>query len=979
MRKVEKKKLSKNQLTLIVLASLFILLLAAYFIVEAVAAGIGKENEPPTPPFYDASVGETIYLGNAVAYPPIENGQMLSVFVSGKDGDFMIKRWPDDSGSFRIWYDNDGDGEGEIAEYNPPIADKENSFNYESLYSVEGGDGIGMIYMLTYLCSALNYPTITERIELPKGEDKESLEKRNLLLKNYGFEQGKITGISFDYKERGADGTVGEKKNHTIVLGGRALNDSGFYYTVDGRDYVYYTKSNYFEYATLGVAAFVKGMLVSEGLSGDSTYEPYLTPDFKEWVNTQHKKDENALTGPLVEDGSTVIASGEIFELDPSAVNGYLKLPSKMRSFDLNALKEHPDFERIKASLVGREVGLNYSASPIVITLTVPESENRLINFASGDSVLYKYEISAIEAVLTDTEEISMTGAPVSNNSTVKITYTYSVDGEKKAGVYHGTVDLSESTEFASALGGLSVGELSESITVEVNYTKENSHSVSRKLYVSEILAIYDYLGNVADKVTETSYVKIRYVEEINGTKSESKIMYLALSEIKDDAETAAIKFAVLGKSTGTYEGDKAIVAYERTGYYEASSEYTVYSLNTVDYFVTSELVVAFRFKNASERDPYYGESFFENTLTNKYSLYGLNAATCEAVVRVLGGIGDNSSASVGLSGKTVAIGLTPEIMDKYGLYAYTVYFELPRGIYDASEGDEEDSSDTLSDYGWYSTLGFTLYISEEDPETGKRCVGSDMYDLVAEVDGKGLEFLNYGFSEFWARRNIVLLDITNVDKIRVEFDMTDVYGEYDFDLNMETVWGGELDGEQVISGSYQPGFTKLNKLYVNITQGEGSMASKLSEYFESTGNTSVSATELYNRILNGGNMLYEPGTIDSKGTANFKVAFELLQLMSYEGVLTEEEQKLAKSAPRVMRISLKLNQSALYYTYDFYRISDRKVMVKIFRSDENGNQLGADYVSEFYVSIFAFKKLTAGFVDFINARSVNLDSGYPD
>ena len=483
MKKIEKFKLSKNQFTLIILASVFVLLLAAYLIISAVMAGIENESDPTDPPYYDASVGETLYLGNAVAYLPIENREILSVFVTSKEGDFLIKRWPDDNGSFMIWYDNDGDGNGEIAEYNPPIAGKENDFDYESLYAVATDDGIGSIYLLTYLCASLNSPVISERIALPKAVDEESTAKRNLILKNYGFEAGKTVGISFDYLDRDVENAV--KDTHTVMLGGRALSGSGFYYMVDGRDYIYYTSSNYFEYATRGVSAFVKGTLVSGGLDGDSTYEPYLTPDFKEWVNTQHKKDENALIGPTVEAGSTVVAKGEIFELDPEKTGGYSVLSDKTLSFDLNALKDHPDFDSIVKALVGKEVGYDYSSSPIVITLTDREGEKRLISFSSDAPKTYVYTVTGIEAVLTDEGETSAPGTPVLNNSRIKITYTYSVNGEAVEGVYHGIVDLGENAAFRDALSGLAVGALSENVAVCVDYTKDTAYSVSRRLIVS--------------------------------------------------------------------------------------------------------------------------------------------------------------------------------------------------------------------------------------------------------------------------------------------------------------------------------------------------------------------------------------------------------------------------------------------------------------------------------------------------------------
>ena len=94
---------------------------------------------------------------------------------------------------------------------------------------------------------------------------------------------------------------------------------------------------------------------------------------------------------------------------------------------------------------------------------------------------------------------------------------------------------------------------------------------------------------------------------------------------------------------------------------------------------------------------------------------------------------------------------------------------------------------------------------------------------------------------------------------------------------------------------------------------------------------------------------------------------------------LTAEEQEDALlNAPMVMKFSLKLDSSSYRYVYEFYRCDDRRVMVRIYQSDAQGNMMTTP-VSDFYVSTYAFKKIAGGFVSLLNAEEFELNGGYPD
>lgn len=983
MRKIEKFKLNKTHITLIVVASVLILSLLGYIIASAVAKHM-ESNEPYTPP--DTIEGEDTYLGLTVAYPVIKESEILSILVKNSTGIYDLTRWPDENGSFWLGYGT-GDEIENMVQYIPPIVSEDSGFDYESLYAIETNDGYGRIYLLTYMCTALGSPYFTERIELPSADTEEGKTERDNMLRDYGLTLSEATTVSFAYATKDSEGEVATEGEHTLVIGDRAISGSGFYYMVDGRNYIYYTHTNYFEYALKGFHTFIKGMLVSEGLDIDGTYGPYLTTSFIEWVREMHNTE-----GDAVVDGAHIVAKGDVSvpiasgaEYNPES-DGYEREYGETLTIDLEELKVRADYDRISDILIGKNVGVYYDdktgeGEKIVLTLldALSLTDVGSLDFKSEDSLTYTYTVHAIESILTDSGEIFTEGSEVSPTDRIKVSYSLKVGGvSQNENILHAVLDLSSETLPASAKTALSeakVGELESDITFDIVYTAKNALNCKEKLIITAITAIYDSEGAIVDKAEDGTYVTLRYYVETDGKRGDSVTeTFLVSSDEKLTARRRAIAAAVKGKGVSD---NLSVVAYNSVSYYEIFRSFSVYELTSIEYFVTSEEVVSFRFANPSERDPFYGESFFENR-TEKNSLYGLNANVCETVVEVLGGIYQNTgSTATGLSGQTVALGLTPENMEKYGLYAYKIYFELPRGIYDTSENNLEEGenpyNDALASFGWYSTLGFTLYISEEDPETGNRYVGSDMYDLIALVDGENLTFLDYDFAEFWARKNLIYTDIANLEDLRVEFDMEDVKGDYAFGVTHKTFYVTDNG----LTYEYNEGAAVGDELRVAITQSGDCMETEFSKKIEELGTNSISVTALYHYVMNGGEIM-PLIRYDTVGVSHFKNMYEILVTTRYEGILSEEEQAAALEGEPVMRMRIKISSSAFYYNYDFYRISDRKVMVAVSRTDKDGNALsGAKPLSDFYISTLSFKKLVSAYTALLNGEEVDSEMGY--
>ena len=974
MKVVKKFRLSsKQRLLAILLAALILMSIAAAVAVPLMNSTDEPEKKDP-PEILD---GEAIYLNTAVAYPVVSEASIQYIMVKNVNGTFDMLR--EDGGGFWIRYGT-GDGESTLIPYVPPISSAEgnySTFDYSSLYAIEGGDGFGRVYMLTYLCSAIGTPYFTERIPLPKVKS-----EREALLKEYGFDKSVTETVRFAYTEKNSEGKE-EYKNHTLTIGGKAVSDSGFYFMVDDRDYVYYTTSSYFEYALRGVHSFIKGTLVAAGIPSDSAYEPYLTTDFRQWVNEKHKEE-----GESVLPGSNVVITGEtIVPLNEGAdyvspegarTDGYRQSDFGALNFDLEKFKLHPDFERISSILTSLKVGKCDEKKIITLIVEDGAAASKLID---PEKTSYRYFVNYIESVITDTDEIETEGYPVADARLIKVAYYYTVDGKDATSlVRHAVLDLSDEAIPESARAALrasSVGPLTEPISFDIEYSLDNAVVAKENLVVTEINKIIDKNGDNATVVSEDSKVSIKYYKLVAGNRIDFTEQFDLTAESNTE-EQKKIAAAIIGRGLGT---GLEIKVYENTALYEIFRDFTAYRVESVDYFVTSELVVAFSFVNASDRDPYYGESFYENKLDSEYRFYGLNASACENVVKFLGGVGDEGTSSAGFSGETVAIGLNHATLEKYGLYAYKIYFELPRHITDITEGTEDDGDDTLSDYSWLGTLGFTLHISEKnyDPDTGAafRYVGSDMYNLVAKVYGEELDFLEYSFTEFYARPNMVLTSITEIENMEVSFNMNDLKGKYNFEVQHRDFYLG-YEGDKTVAGfEYFEGATKTEKLFVYISASGERIDTEFEKLLASSPDGKVSVTNIYNVVNNDGKPMHE-SIVDTVGVSNFKSAYELLMLTRYQGTLTEEERELARSGEPVMTLRLKMKSSAYYYTYDFYRFDDRRVMVSLYQSDSSGKPVSMQ-VSDFYITTFALKKLCASYVNLLNGVYIDRDAGYTE
>ena len=956
MKHIQKKKFTKKQKLSLILCAVFAVLLAVCIPVSAVL--LDKKEEPSVTKQPEIIEGEARQNGLALAYPVVNNKKQIQyISIKNDKGEYGFIKLEEDA-EFNMYYI---DEMGEQVLYYPQICDEDLGFEYSDLFKIDTSDGYSQYTLLDYLCIALQMPYFEERI--PLAED---AEERSSQLKAYGLTEDKARTVYFAYYD-----DMGNLKNHTVRIGEAGIFGTGFYFIIDERPYVYSSINNYYNYALSSYTSFLKAALVSDGLAEDSGYGPYLTTGYYQWLNEKHNT-----VGETVPDESKVIVYTDIINpsvKEDSSHDGYHREGYGLVEIDLSKYKKNEAYRRLVNSLAGKQIGSQ--ASEIESTLTF---NTRLIDFGEKTTVSYNYVITAIESFVTHGQDVTLAGATLGNSGNlVKVTYTCAADGQPVAPhPMHAVIDISAAafpTDAAERIRNTPIGALAEGdyIAFSIDYTKDNAIKSSGQYVITEIISIYDKKGNKIDTVATDSVVGYRYKILVDGAVKSEESFMMDMS-VATEGMQLQIKEALIGKSVSK---NLNIVFDDQTLYYEYFLDFTAYKISRIDYFITGELIAAFKFQNSSDRDPYYGESLYENLMEDEHRLYGLNSASCESVVKMLGGLeqdGNNSEANGLFGDAVVEVGITPSVMEKYGLYAHTVYFELPRGIYayTPDDGTGEDLSDELDDYGYYDKLGFTLYISEVNPATNKRYVASDLYNIVTEISADKFIFLDFDFETFWARRNIILMDINDIEAVGMEFYMSDLKGAYDFDLIHETI----------IYETTANGYTSsFNKITAYVKPSADATSTRLAEFMAKKGyKEGVSLTELYENYYPNDPELKEVYP-DSLGTAYFKEAIRMIYLTAYVDVMPEAERAEAMKAENlVMRMKLDIKSSAYTYVYEFYRADDRRVLVSIYQQDADGN-IATTPVSDFYISTFAFKKIVTNFVGLLNAEKIAPDVGYPD
>ncbi len=981
-QEIESLRRSKKKMRMsIILASAFILLLVAIIILSSYFANLTPPREESKPPV--ALEGEDVRYGNLIAYPVVDANTINRITVNNqankKDGEFTFVKDSLAGGDFLFTYKE----EGEVKIFYPSILNGA-GVSYSDLYAVESGDGYNQITKIKYLTAALESAYFSQRIELSDDD-----EQRQAQLERYGFIDGEQTIIVFDY----VDTSTAKSGSHKITIGKKTITGSGYYFMVDGRNYVYNSISNYFDYAMAGFYSFVTTTVVTPGMSGDSIYGPIFTPDFTHLENVVHDDPLDTVEG-----GSTVVINASTLtpvtadeylsgpNLYDSDGNGYNKKPSEDMLIDLSIDKDN----KIKKNLVGLGLGLRYDESDstadindaLFYTIALNYNKASDIDLSTRQSVRYDYVIEKIEAVITDGADKTREGEDVLPTDTIRVTYRYRVNGKWASEIEsHAVLDLTSQAlpeGTAEAIATYDIGAV-PGYEFTINYTKDNSIKTEYKTVITEILSVLDLDGKQASTIGEnTAYVMYRYALMVDGKLADEEILAeVILPDLESESELV-LKSHLMGQKVGS---GLSIVLDEGEAYGEIFKHFTTYIVNDIKYYITSREVVSLSYLNYSARDPFYGESVYENN-TDGYELYGVNNDYVDHILKLLGGLADNTSQAVGLSGsEIVSVGITPDKLKQYGCYMHTVRFVLPRGLITISSGED----DVPDDYTMSESITLTMNISDIQDD-GTRYVASTLYNTIVKVSDEVLFFLDQSFVDFWARKNLVMTNVDNLLEVDVELSLDEFSGSYNMIVAHDTAYrlgDGKLQIGGVAPENYIDSF---NTITVNVTPGAGGTETVLKELAGTLGRPTITLDTLYEYTIRDEKKLdmYLP---DSFGSTYFKEFMLGLFYVNQEGAVNENKQnEVLSGGKRLMKFSMKIDtdkdgerDDEGYYIFEFYQFpGEEKLLVSLYQVDNDGNRK-TDSVSDFYISRFAFKRIVSSFVSLVNGKEFELGEGYPE
>ena len=947
--------------------------------------------------------GNTELSHIAVVFPQLEREDLFQISVHNKDGeDYLFYHYQTGGKNYFMIGTQEAAG-GEVTFYHPPVADLVSDFDYTSLYddtttiptmiNAVGTLTIGeRVYKWTNDMSGDEIRDQLHRFGLAEEDDPAYFELTAYLrdandsyvyltvdtseepryvftdangkdAKYYyaeGVSYSPETGYTYDpaYEYEGDRTTLTpapDNENHIRVYVGKSTIDgNGYYVRLDGRKTVYSITGTYLaDVMERDVGYYIAPRLV---IQAENAYAPQLTPQMTEWVGTY-----NDTVGSSVTDEMTVAYTAV------RVLQSGVPLSSAQKgTFDL--FSDDMD-ERIKSALIGKKVGDTLDLFTLV---TRP--------FEKGPGQSRTYEIVSAVGVWRNGEYLTEGTVAAGDIVAVRFYDTDHVTGPSGGEMlYYGAVDLTSHdtpTALAALVTGMEIGvtyDRSERVyTAQYGTDTEEMYHIR---YALEQIAFVNE-GTSDGKITYNSYVNLTYRHFEEGEDYGAQTVTFLIPK-EEEFETLpyiqrTFYSMLLGLGVGKYVDDEGNSTKAADIYLprEVITDYLLIDDAHIDYTTKYEMKLSIAYSN--DIPAYYGSSLYTILAPDGLTLYGLDYQAGEDVLRRFEDL---------IGNETVAIGLTQENMEEYGLFAHRLYYEMPFGI------DQAANDDFLYEYA----VPFNLYISDLLPD-GSRYVGCDLYNTVVHVtDGSIFDFLDWDFYDDWARKNLVLMDYSQIESITITTNFSDWKQKYGFALSIDPAYTRPVIGSDGKPTGSQTAPTE--RLYVSLVTGadieykhywDHSMATKPSAGISvQQGANSQYITEVTNGV-DLDKVYFDAGKTEVYhgnnygGVTNFTRFLRMLYVTYYGGNveddLTEEEIAELKADPDacVMTFRLVVRGETGAYVFRFYAYS-LHTMVSITEEDADGNTVAVN--ETFYVMTRDVRRIASALQDMVAGKDIDTTS----
>ena len=888
--------------------------------------------------------GNTVFLDQGVIYPTVSFSGMFTVVVHNTAGEEYVF-WHNVSSAGDFFYLGEYAGEsydngGNASFYAPEITDKFRGFDFTTLY-----DGQSKIpAMLTAVGNVL----FNERVYImPEGTEYSEYQE---VLRRYGLAEddnapwiemtpfakddngnliyyiaddtGNVTLYFYNPKDKkfyAGDGVELTQNGYTYdadyrytgdvnllspfpeateakrLYVGRALpSGDGYYVRLAGRDVVYVVGSVKSELANIDLANLVEK---------DLSY--YIEPNLMVLPNTVYD--------PFYSPHLGMYTGKEIPLGEGLTVGDTVYLKKADGTWFSHTLTNNPD-DLLSLSLLSRSVGQTGVGLP-TLSLAV----------MLGDGGDVTYTVTSIDAVL-NAPYTAWTDGIVGEGALLKVTFE-TADGISRDGVISLLGEGLSSGQKALFVGQ-STGACQISFTVE--YTPA-LHFVFEE-------AKQGYLP-ITGLMQEGTTVYFSYYET-DAAKAVSASVVLDLEST--DGFVAALSRVLVGKSpkditqTLTFAKDHCF-AGEEVGDVAYGLEYS------------EDLSFAFYYYGTGKRDPYLADSIYQITGPEALTPYTIDSTTGQQVMEIF-------SSFKGAN--TVAVGLTPDVMQAYGLYARRLEYSLTYNTKPL-----EDAAGNITSITQDFRMDYCFYVSEA--VDGYRYVGSEEYDIVVKIDANTLSFLDWDFLTRFARSNLLLMYTSDIKQIEFITNFSDSRAHHTFWLSLDPSYKYESSGETSL----------VERLYVMYLSGEAQteapyIADTLVAAKPGVGVEKLSDSDYrVTRLIGGTNLdeiFYNNGytgrdRVDFMGVHYFRRMMTAVYSTRYIGKVSDDLSAAEISAltanenAKVMEIKVKLLDGRTY-TYGFYAYSGQRMLVSLTGYSAGGEKIAESQL--FYVNASEVKKI---------------------